>query len=89
MGSATKQQILNVLLETQQQMHQGFYNVDLKLVSLEQRLTGRIDGLEERLGNLEHKVEHMNRNLIEDISALNSVLMNHEQRLTKLEKSPV
>ncbi|MDO8471601.1 MAG: hypothetical protein Q7S64_00415 [bacterium] len=86
MSRATIGQVLNLVLEVQHQMHQGFHDVRIEMVSMEQRLTNRIDRVEERVDDLQQQINEMRTTQVEDGQAIREVLMGHERRLVRLEK---
>jgi predicted nucleic acid-binding Zn-ribbon protein len=52
----------------------------------EVRLTGRLDGIEQRMGGLEQKVEDLDLKVDTISEVLHENLSDHELRLTKLEQ---
>lgn len=73
------QKIYQLLVQVQEEMRAGFRDADIKLVSLEQKLTGRIDELEER-------IEQVRQTQLEDSRAINSVLMRHDRDIRSLKR---
>lgn len=82
MSRATIGQVLNLVLEVQHQMHQGFHDIKIEMVSLEQRLTYRIDDLQEQ-------INEVRTTQIEDGRTVRAILASHENRLVRLEKRAV
>lgn len=77
------QKIYQLLVQVQEEMRAGFRDADIKLTtatqSLENRLNNRIDELEER-------IEQVRQTQLEDSRAINSVLMRHDRDIRSLKR---